>query len=190
MGRRFDTAEGKSPQKRASVSGTRRRLNRPVRQRVGGLADLLGIGELDGVRQQVEQNLLQPDRVRNEKQRPIIDFQRQAEARNIGLLSNESNAGIRDAAHFDTFILAQLRHAGINLREIEDVIDNTEEERATRLDVLDISGLLRVQASGNARREYLREADDCVERGSQFVAHIGEKLRFRADCGGRGRLAV
>jgi len=105
----------------------------------------------------------------------------------VRLLSDKSNAGICDAAWFDTFLFAELKLTGVDPRKIENIVDDTQQEPAALVDVLGVSLLLRVQPSRDAGREHLREADDRVERGPQFVAHIGEELRF-GPTGGLGAL--
>src|ERR1700693_4774437 len=74
----------------------------------------------------------------------------------------------------------ELKLSRVDLCEIEDVIDNAQQEPATLVNIGDVPPLLRVQPSGDAGREHFREADNGVERCSQFVAHVGEELRLGA----------
>src|SRR6516225_4878297 len=54
-----------------------------------------------------------------------------------------------------------------------------------RVDVEAVTGISSIDRANDLVSDYFREADDGVERGSELVAHIGKKLRFRT-IGGLG----
>ena len=69
----------------------------------------------------------------------------------------------------------------LDLGDIKKVIDQAEQMTARAMDVPDI--FLVVGMAKLAERlgaQQLGKADDGIERRAQFMAHIGEKLRFRA----------
>ena len=70
--------------------------------------------------------------------------------------------------------------AGLDLRHVEDVVDQVEQVLAALVDVAAYSRYFSVaERAEHARLHDLGEADDGVERRAQLVAHIGEELRFR-----------
>ena len=68
--------------------------------------------------------------------------------------------------------------AGLHLGQVEDVVDHVEQEPPGFLDVLGIAFLLFVQCF--QRLQHFGEANDAVQRRSQLVAHVGQKLAFEA----------
>ena len=67
--------------------------------------------------------------------------------------------------------------AGLDLRHVENIIDDVEQEVAARMDVVDILLI----AVGTERTEcaclnHFRETDDRVERRTQLMGHIGEEF--------------
>ena len=114
-----------------------------------------GIGKLDGVRQQVEHDLRQPGRIRDHTRHPIFDLQRQAKPAGDCLLFHQSNAGSRDAGEIDVLLFMELKLSRVDLREIEDIIDNAQQEPATLANIGDVSLLLRVEPPWDAGRQHL-----------------------------------
>ena len=71
---------------------------------------------------------------------------------------------------------AHVHGAGVELREIQDVVDELEEGVGAEDDAVDVFAAAPfVQL---LFREELREADDGVERGAQLVRHHGEEARL------------
>src|SRR5580658_1313774 len=66
-----------------------------------------GIGELDGVRKQVETNLLQASRVGDHQRYPALNLRRQVNATNIRLTSYQCNTRIYNATQLDTLFFAE-----------------------------------------------------------------------------------
>ena len=64
--------------------------------------------------------------------------------------------------------------AGLNLGEIEDVIDDAEQRRAGVVDLADVVALLGIERRLEGE---VREADDGVHRRADLVAHVREERR-------------
>src|SRR5262245_38047289 len=66
----------------------------------------------------------------------------------------------------------------LDLRQIQNVVDERQ-EMATRFhDVAQLFRLLVVDLATHPLEEHLREPNDGVERGAQLVRHVGQKLRL------------
>ena len=66
--------------------------------------------------------------------------------------------------------------AGLDLGKVEDVIDQPQQMTAGTLDFLEVGDEVLLAAVGRVFLKDLAVADDGVERGAQFVAHIGQEL--------------
>ena len=75
--------------------------------------------------------------------------------------------------------------AGLDLGEVEDVVDQLQQVAAAVEDVVGVLELPVVQVAKGLVAEDLGEADDGIERGAQLVAHAGEELALGA-VGGLG----
>ena len=78
----------------------------------------------------------------------------------------------------DAAFFVQLELAGIDLGEVEDVVDDVVKMLAALVDELGVFRLARLERAHHPQLERLGETDDRVERRAQFVAHIGEELRL------------
>src|SRR6185369_15847830 len=73
----------------------------------------------------------------------------------------------------------QRRHrAGLDLREVQQVVDQGEQVHARRVDGLGELHLLRREIAAGVVREQAREDEQAVERRAQLVRHVGEELRL------------
>ena len=73
--------------------------------------------------------------------------------------------------------------AGLDLREIEEIVDQREQMRAAGVDVIDIAAVLVVADLAEALQpHHFREAEDGVERRAQFMADLGEEFRLLPAC--------
>ena len=69
--------------------------------------------------------------------------------------------------------------AGLDLRHVEDVVDDVEQVLAALVDVAAIFAILvGAERAEHAGFHDLGESDDGIERGAQLVAHIGEESRL------------
>src|ERR1700722_113076 len=77
------------------------------------------------------------------------------------------------------FLGRQADAAGLDLRHIEDVVDDLEQILAAFADITGIFAVFfRAQRPEHGGFHDLGETDDGVERRAQLVAHIGEEFRF------------
>ena len=138
---------------------------------------LAGGRELDGVREQIQQDLTQPRTVAVDGNRhvgvdPVIDLKA------LGVrLVGEHLAGFLDGAPQVEVGAIELEKSGFDLREVEHVVDDPQ-ERLTggpqRIEVLLWTG------SKRGVSQQLRHADDSVQRRAYLVAHAGDELRLQA----------
>ena len=135
------------------------------------------LGELDGVADQVEQDLTQLPKVTT--QLPANGrVDRRHEIQPLGLRGrNGERQDVADQGidvEIDGF---DFEHAGLDLRVVEDVGDQRREDFAGGRDEVDVGRLARVERGVAQER---RRADDAVDRRADLVAHRGEEGRFGA----------
>jgi hypothetical protein len=155
-------------------------LAQPVGERVpvhvGGdpQADLALVGELDRVGEEVLEDLLQPSGVGVELvvAGVELDVQRQALVRRH-LLEPLDDRGDRvlDADRGG----GDVHPAGLDLGQVEDVVDQVEQVVARPVDRLGELALLVVEHLGVVG-EHAGEDQHAVERRPQLVGHVGEEL--------------
>src|SRR5256714_1236761 len=142
----------------------------------GGSVDGSAVGrELHRVREGVEPDLLHLPRVGLDE----IDARRHLEGESDRVTS-------RTLAHHRDAVLerlderervdVELHPAGLDLGQIEDVVDQAEEMAARAEHVVEILGLLWVERPEHLLEEHLGEPNDRVERCSQLVRHRREEL--------------
>ncbi|QJW99075.1 hypothetical protein FTUN_6673 [Frigoriglobus tundricola] len=139
-------------------------------------AHLAGFGELQRVREQVFEHLLQPlpvggDRVGAARRDPDVERQ--------GLLFG-------DRAEHAVQVLDELRephrlgphvHApGLDLRQVEDVVDEREQVVPGGLNGLGVPHLFGRQVPLAVVREELRQDERGVQRRAQLVRHVGQEV--------------
>ncbi len=67
--------------------------------------------------------------------------------------------------------------AGLDLGHVEDVVDDRQQVLARGVDVADVFGVALVaKGAEQLGHHHLGEAVDGVQRGAQFVAHVGQEL--------------
>ena len=138
-----------------------------------GEADLAIGGELDGVAEEVDQDLLQAQGVAlhgTQGHRRWADAQGQAlgagGGRQQAVHSLEEGRRIEGPG-----LQAQL--AGLDLGEVEDIVDDPQQGLAGGLDALDHGGLVVAQAFAT---QQLGQAEDGVHGGADLVAHVGQEF--------------
>src|SRR5688572_11075334 len=139
-------------------------------------------GELDGVRQKIEQDLAQLHRVGHDGVDAGFDVLRQGDAALAGFVvhhaaDQQDGLGQRDPRLLDRDL------AGVDLAEVEDVADDVGQVRGRDPDVPDVFGI----GAGRDRAEQpllhdLGKAHDCVQRRAQLVTHVSQELAFRGAC--------
>ena len=140
--------------------------------------DAPALGELQRVREQILQHLLQPRGVGHHRGRNVgLDGCRQLDplvarhrAKDVGQLV----AKPRQRDLFGPYV--QL--AGLDLGEVEDVVDQRQQIVARRIDRVGELDLLRVQVAVAVLPQQLGEDERAVERRPQLVRHVGQELRL------------
>src|SRR6516162_1990469 len=138
---------------------------------------LAAVGEFDRIANQVEQYLRKAPFVaaRGRQIRRYFELEVQF------LVARQRLDRDIDALHhvLDRIIIERKHKLpGLDLGKIKNVVDQAEQVLAVGLDALKhVAHLLR-RIAVNAVKDELGIAEDRVERRAQFVAHIGEELRF------------
>ena len=138
-----------------------------------------GIGELARVREQVLQHLLQPLFVRDNRRWDgrAVDLDSELETlllgdRPEGAIDVIAHVGERDVLDVDV-------HApGLDLGEIEDVVDQRQQVAACAVDRPRELDLLAAEVAGRVLAEKLRQDQQRVQRRAQLVRHVREEFRL------------
>ena len=133
-------------------------------------------GELEGVREQVLEDLLQALRV-GDHRRPEarLDAHVERQAAVLGVVLERAHDEIEQVG--EVHLLGLDRHrARLDLREIEDVRDQVEEVGAGAVDGARELDLLAGEVPLGVVGELLAEDQDAVQRRAQLVRHVGEEL--------------
>jgi hypothetical protein len=146
--------------------------------------DAAAIGELDGVAQQVQQHLAQPPLVgmdhRGQVARAIAD---ELQPRLLlGLDPDDAPDDVQEPGELQVH-RHDLQPTGLDLGEVEDVVDQRQQVFAALMDGVDARQL--AFAERLVPLQDLREAEDAVQRRAQVMAHVGEEraLRLVGDLG-------
>ena len=139
--------------------------------------DLALLGELDRVREQVEQHLPQPRRVADDRRPARSSSTRQPSSTPFsdGARRDDVERALDALAQVERLAL-ELEPAGLDLREVEDVVDDVEQRVAARADDLGELALLRRQLGAEQQAGH---ADHGVHRRPDLVAHRREEGALR-----------
>ena len=133
------------------------------------------VGELERIADQVEHHLAQPAGVAADHRHQLVRaFQAQAQALGLGPHGHQRH----HVAHgFDQGEIGQLQlhPPGLDLGQVQDVIDQRQQALARTADQLGVLALLRVEL---ARQQQPVHAQHGVERGADLVAHGGQEARL------------
>ena len=135
--------------------------------------------ELDGVREQVEKHLLHLARVGLDEIDVRCDVERHRDAVAAGALPDHRDAVLERLDEGET-VDVELHPAGLDLREIEDVVDQREEVLPRAQHVVQVFSLLGVDRPEHLLDEGLGESDDRVQGSPQLVRHRREEFRLVA----------
>ena len=138
--------------------------------------DLALLGELERVRDEVLQDLLDPLRIGRDLLRSVgVDRGHEGEVLVLRDRLEEAAHRLDDAG--DRHVLRVHVHlARLDLAEIEDVVDEREEIVSGRVDRLREADLLLGQVAGFVVGEELREDERAVQRRAQLVRHVREEV--------------
>ncbi len=68
--------------------------------------------------------------------------------------------------------------SGLDLRQIEDVVDELQEIGAGGVDDVGVLDLLRAEVVRRVLRQQPRQDEQAVQRRAQLMGHVGEELRL------------
>ena len=135
-------------------------------------------GELEGVRQQVLQHLLQPLRVGDDAAAQAgIDVHLERQAAAFGFVPEGAADGLEQVGEEHLLGLDRDR-AGLDLRQVENVGDQIQQVGAGAMNGAGELDLLRGEVAFGVVGQLLAENQDAVERRAQLVRHVGEELRL------------
>ncbi len=109
----------------------------------------------------------------------------QAQALGLDRLGKDGGQVAQQAGNVERRFL-QSELAGLDLRDVEDIIDDRQQVPGGGVDGVEALCLLGRHAFAT---QDIRHADDAVHRGADFVAHVGEEGAL-GDVGGFGLLAL
>ena len=135
-------------------------------------------GELEGVREQVLEHLLQALGVGGDAASEIgveIDLERQLPG--LGFVTERARHHVEQVR--ERYLLRIHGHrAGFDLGEVENVADQVQEIGAGAVNGARELDLLEREIAVGVVRELLTQDQDAVERRAQLVRHVGEELRL------------
>ena len=129
------------------------------------------VGELDRVTGIVEQTLAQPGRVTAQPQwhAVAVDFEPQPFV--ARRLADDGRHVVENRVEVKVAAL-ELQPAGLDLGQVQDVVDDGHQVASGAVDLVEPLGLF---GRGAGAPQQVIEADDGVHRGSDLVAHVGQK---------------
>ena len=140
-------------------------------------ADLAAVGELHRVGAQVGDHLAEPRRVAAEVRRHLRrDVDRQREPLLVGLAREAAARSARAPARTLEVHQLQLQLAGLDLREVEDVVDDRAQRGARRRGAP--RPARRCSSSSSVRISRSVRPMHAVHRGPDLVAHRRQELRL------------
>ena len=127
--------------------------------------------ELDGVVGVIEQGLLQPSRVTQKMGRQVREFDEQAQALGLDGCGQNRNHIAQHVTDGDGHFF-QHKLAGLDLGEVQDVVDDAQQVSGRRVNLVQSVGLL---GRYTFEAKEVGHAKDAVHGGADFVAHVGQE---------------
>src|SRR5829696_900920 len=138
--------------------------------------DAAGLGELHRVAGEVDEDLAQPILVADDARRHLRrDEGRDLDALALGFGRKQLDHALDHGTEVER-LGEEFDPAGLDLREVEDLVDEREERLPRGLHGADIGRLL---GAGRGVEEEPGHADDAVQRRAELVADGREEARFR-----------
>ncbi len=144
-------------------------------QQVATQGDAAARRELDGIVQQVHQDLRQPQRVAAQRLRQVAAIHRQRQALAARAVGDQRRGAGQQRVDREIH-RRQHQLAGIDLRQVEDVVDDVEQVHRRIAHLGEAVGRDRVV---RVAQHQVRQPDDHVHRRADLVAHVGEESRLR-----------
>ena len=132
-----------------------------------------GIGEFDRIADQIDQNLLQALGIPDDR---TWHIRGDINHRFDGLVIDRhrhDRPDIVDHIGQDKGFLIQNKFIGLDLRECQDFVNYPQQEFARKPDLANIFTLLLFKRGAFQK---LRQSENRIHRGSDFVAHIGQEV--------------
>ena len=158
-----------------------------IPQQLYGKADAApGIGEFDGIAQQIDEHLVEPELVAHDHQSPRIAYVR-AELNVFFPAAGQNDVGnfVKGLAQVKSFV-GQFHFAGLDFGHVQNVVENAQQMAGGGNDATD--GRNGFFVAGGGFFGNFGHADDRVERGADLVTHFGQKGAF--GLGGDARLKL
>ena len=134
-------------------------------------------GELDRVADQVGQDLLEAQRVAHQRQRRVaVDQAHQLQLLGMGGGGEDGQGVLQQVPQVERDAVEH-QLAGLDLREVEDLVDDAQQVVGGFFDGAQVVQLARGQL---AFLQQVGEAEDAVERRADFMAHVGQELGLDA----------
>jgi len=135
--------------------------------------------ELDRVTEEVHQDLLQAPFVRDDRDRAGIDPHLEMEPPEGRLLLHQFHAAPADRLDADRPAF-EFDPPGLDPRDVQNVVHEGQLVASALSDGVDRAQLLLVQRAVDALLQALGKPENGIQRGSEFVAHVGEELVLEA----------
>ena len=133
--------------------------------------------ELHRVREEVEQHLLDLALVGADGSHAVVDLACERDPSPTRPFTHEQQRVVHRRRQLELRDV-QLHASGLDLGQVEDVVDEGEEVLSRGQDIVQVLRLLLVGRPEHPVQEHVREADHGVERRAQLVRHAGEELRL------------
>ena len=136
-------------------------------------AHLAGLGELDGVVGVVDQDLPQAQRIADEVLRHVRGHvKKQFQPLGLGFFPDQRGHVFEHSRQVEVGLFdGQL--AGLNFREIQNIVDDAQQMLAGLLDLAHVVALAGGEFGGQRQ---VGQAHDGVHGGADFVAHVGQEI--------------
>ena len=136
-------------------------------------ADRTALGELDRVVAEVDQHLTQAQRVADQAGRHFgREFEHQFERLLLGALGQQVDDVVEHGLELELDLL-QAHAVGLDLGEIQDIVDHAEQVLARDLDLVQMVELLRRH---RGLLQQVGHADHGIHRRADLVAHVGQEI--------------
>ena len=137
--------------------------------------DFAFFGELQAVRQQIGQHLAEAQGVAVYRRwQALVDVAGELQFLGVRARRHQLHDVLYCMVQIETDRL-DLELAGLDLREVENVVDDGEERFARAADGFQVTLLLRIE---RRFQQQFGEAQDAVHWRADFVAHVGQELRL------------
>ena len=137
--------------------------------------DLSLLSELDGVLREVQQYLPDPQRIADQHARHVpLHREEDFDPFFPCLDADQIGKILQDVVQIERGLF-DLQLAGLDLREVQDVVDDAKERVRGDLDLVEIVSLLGGQLRLQGK---VAHTDDGVHRGANLVAHVGQEMAF------------